>query len=146
MNYTLPKAMENDFSCIYNLKKKSIQPHVEKIWGWNETYQLKDFMNDFKNIEDFSLILSNNNEIGFLQLKITQSHICIIEIHLIESFQGQGIGSSIIKGVIEQARNSKKNVSLGCFKDNIRAKNLYLRMGFSITGETESHYEFKLNI
>lgn len=145
MHYTLTKVEEDDFNGIYNIKKTSVQMYVEKIWGWDEQYQLNDFKNDFKNIGDFRLIVVGNEKVGFLQVASTENSIYIVEIHLVESFRGKGIGTSIIRKIIEQARKNNQSILTGCFRDNTRAKELYLKIGFTIVRETEFHYEFELN-
>lgn len=142
MNYTLRNVRENDKNFIYNVKKTSIYDYVDKIWGWDEEYQIKDFENDF-NTEDYKIIVADHKDIGFIQIYGDDSNINIIEIHIIPEYQGNGIGSSIIKNIIEQAVKRDKSVNIGCFIDNNRAKALYERLGFKIIRRTDTHYEMK---
>lgn len=144
LHYTLTKAKESDFSEIYHIKKASVKRYVEEIWGWDEQYQLNEFKNDFKNRDDFSLIMIGSELAGFLQLASRENTIYIVEIHLMESFRGKGIGTSIIRELIKKARKNNQRVMVGCFKQNIKAKKLYLKLGFDLVRETASHYEFEL--
>lgn len=67
----------------------------------------------------------------------------IVELEILPEFQGKGIGSSILKDVIEDAKKKDKKVQIGCFKVNEGTKTLYLRSGFKIIYETETHFIFE---
>lgn len=47
MDYKIRIATPDDHDLIYGLKAESVRPYVEKIWGWDEDYQKKDFDGDF---------------------------------------------------------------------------------------------------
>ena len=61
MDYKIRIATPNDHDLIYTLKAESVRPYVEKIWGWDENYQKKDFDSDFSNIEQFHVIEIDNS-------------------------------------------------------------------------------------
>lgn len=67
MKYYLRNITETDKNFIYSIKKASIYKYVQKIWGWNEEYQIKDFESDFT-LENFRTILAENKDIGFIQI------------------------------------------------------------------------------
>lgn len=140
MEYHLRNISEKDKDFIYNVKKSSIMKYVEKIWGWDEEYQIKDFESDFI-LENFKIISAEGKDIGFIQVVEDPLYISIIEIHIIPNYQGCGIGISILKRIIEQASNKMKPVRIGCFKDNTGAKRLYERLGFRVVNITDTHYE-----
>ncbi|QAA33041.1 GNAT family N-acetyltransferase [Clostridium manihotivorum] len=142
MNYCLENCSELDKDFIYNVKKQSIYNYVENIWGWDEEYQVKDFESDF-NIENFKVIVADDKYIGFIQLNEDISNVNITEIHIIPEYQGNGTGFDIINNIIEQAIKDDKTISIGCFIDNIRAKQLYERIGFKVVSITDTHYEMK---
>lgn len=73
-------------------------------------------------------------------------NINIIEIHITSEYQGYGIGSEIINLIIEKALSNNKTVTIGCFIDNCRAKNLYERLGFKVMRITDTHYEMKYKL
>ena len=145
MEYCLKNCKETDRHLIYNMKKESIYDYVQRIWGWNEEYQIKDFETDFI-LENFKIIVVDNKYIGFVQIKEDMSNVNITEIHIIHEYQGNGIGGNIISNIIKQAIKDNKIVSIGCFIDNTRAKQLYERLGFKITSITTTHYEMKYYI
>jgi ribosomal protein S18 acetylase RimI-like enzyme len=142
MKYYLRNITEKDKNFIYSTKKSSIYDYVQKIWGWDEEYQIKDFESNFI-LENFRIILVEGKDIGFVQIIEKSLNINITEIHIISEYQGYGIGSSIVNRIIEQASNNMKTVTIGCFIDNFRAKDLYERLGFEVIKVTDTHYEMK---
>ena len=66
----------------------------------------------------------------------------LVEIHLIPEMQGNGIGRDVIKRILERAKSKSKTVRLGCFKENCKAKKLYLKLGFVLTETTDTHNIF----
>jgi hypothetical protein len=56
MDYKIRFATPDDHDLIYALKSQSIRPYVERIWGWYEDDQKKDFDVDFAHIEQFNVI------------------------------------------------------------------------------------------
>jgi ribosomal protein S18 acetylase RimI-like enzyme len=143
MKYCLRNITEHDKDFIYNLKKSSIYEFVQRIWGWDEEYQIKDFEADF-NLEDFKIIVIEDKYVGFVQTNENQSNINIAEIHIVPLYQSNGIGSSIIKNIISQADNEDKTVTLGCFIENTGAKHLYEKLGFRVIKTTDTHYIMQL--
>ncbi|MBN2878150.1 MAG: GNAT family N-acetyltransferase [Clostridia bacterium] len=139
LHYSLEETSNEDVDIIYKIKKNSIFEYVEPIWGWDEEYQLNDFYSSF--IPDrFRKIISDRRIIGFIELHENKHSINISEIHIITQYQSRGIGTSIISNIIHEAYTNKKKVTLGCFKNNLKAKKLYEKLGFQTTEETETHY------
>lgn len=140
MIYCLRSVTETDKDFLYNIKKASIKEYVEKIWGWDEEYQIKDFESDFIP-ENFKIIMVEGKDIGFIRVNEEPSNINITEIHILPDYQGRGIGRSVIKSIIEDASDKMKTVTIGCFIANQRAKKLYERLGFKVVRTTDTHYE-----
>ena len=140
MNYQLRPAVPEDRDWIYACKAASVRPYVEPIWGWDEAFQRRDFDGDFGSIGQFSVIEAAGQPIGFLQVLEEKDCVEVAELHLVSDCRGQGIGSSILRRLLNQCRNQGRTLRLGCFKENHRAKALYQRLGFRQTAETETHY------
>lgn len=56
----------------------------------------------------------------------------IVDISLIESARGQGLGAALLRQVMARARRDGLGVSLSVLADNIGAQRLYLRLGFRV--------------
>ena len=139
MEHNLRKATAEDRNAIFHTKKDSIFPYVEKIWGWDEEYQRLEFNTDFAQLGQFEVIEADGKYAGFVQSFEDEKCIQLCEIHLLTEFRGKGIGSSIIGGMLKAAEKENKKVGTGCFKENCKAKALYLRLGFVQVGETQTH-------
>lgn len=140
MNYQLRPAVPEDRDWIYACKAASVRPYVEPIWGWDEAFQRRDFDGDFGSIGQFRVIEAAGQPIGFLQVLEEKDCVEVAELHLVPDCRGQGIGSSILRRLLNQCRNQGRTLRLGGFKENHRAKALYQRLGFRQTAETETHY------
>lgn len=141
MEFSL-EDINDEKELIYLMKKESVRPYVEKIWGWDEDYQIKDF-NESYVASNFKLIQKENNIIGFTEINEFENYINITEIHLKPNYQGRGVGSKIIRKIVDQANNLSKTVIIGCFKENKGAIKLYKRIGFEVYRETDTHVIFK---
>ncbi|SDY46836.1 Acetyltransferase (GNAT) family protein [Proteiniborus ethanoligenes] len=141
-NYLLKKATLEDYDFIYGVKKRTLRSHIEKIWGWDEEYQKKDFSENFIPSRN-NIILVNDINIGVLEVAEEDKIIHITELEILPEFQGKGIGSEVIKDILKDGKEKGKKVKIGCFKINEGAKSLYLRLGFKILDETETHFIFE---
>ena len=140
MKYKLIKIKEKDYNFIYELKKNAYIKYVEEIWGWNEEFQkqkFKEFINKYK--EYTYLINLDNKNVGFYNDEyLDNGDYEVCNICIIAEYQGKGIGTEILKDVLE--KNKDKNIHIQYFKQNPVGK-LYARLGFEPNGETEYHYK-----
>ena len=140
MDYKIRIATPNDHDLIYTLKAESVRPYVEKIWGWDEDYQKKDFDSDFSNFEQFHVIEIDNSFVGFVQCYFEFPYFEVVEIHLFPECRGKGIGSDILRYLQKVCVAQDRKIRIGCFKENHRAKQLYQKLGFVQTEETDTHF------
>jgi GNAT superfamily N-acetyltransferase len=137
-------ATTADFDLTYQIKKASIKPYIEQIWGWDEEIQLSYHVQDFK--PDLIKILINGDgiDIGLISVVESDASFLVQNLLLCESAQGSGIGTAILTDLIEQAKLLNKRIELQVFKVNERAKALYERLGFKTVGQTEHHYQMAI--
>lgn len=140
MLYRIRPATPEDHDFIYGLKAESVRPYVEKIWGWDETYQRADFDADFSAIEQFHVVETDGGRAGFVQYNRHHSCLEIVEIHLLPAYRGHGIGSDLIRHLRKECAASGTKIRIGCFKENLGAKRLYRKLGFVPAEETDTHY------
>lgn len=140
-NYILRQYQNTDYEFVYEVKKNAYKKYVEQCWGnWNDAEQrdrFKEFIN--KSSDRIYIIMINNKRIGFYQGQIVNDKTYYIEnICIIPEYQGKGIGTDLIKTILE--KHSDKNIEIQYFKQN-PVGNLYKRLGFVNNGETEFHYQ-----
>ncbi|MCI8345158.1 MAG: GNAT family N-acetyltransferase [Clostridia bacterium] len=137
----LRKYTNNDYMFVYEIKKNAYKKYVEECWGsWVEKDQQKYFENFINQVKENAYIIQyDNKDIGFYNGEILKNgnyeigNICIIS-----EYQNKGIGTKILKGILEKYSNT--NIEIQYFKQN-PVGILYERLGFEKSGETNFHYQ-----
>ncbi|RFM28992.1 GNAT family N-acetyltransferase [Deminuibacter soli] len=129
--FTLRQAAgESDSTFLYELKKQVLRGYVEKIWGWDEAVQLQYHAANY-HPELTSIIMVNGNNAGTVEIDNREQELFICSLYLLPQYQNQGIGSAVITQCMEQAKQQGKRLSLEVLLSNTRARELYLRLGFT---------------
>lgn len=142
LHFTLRPAMPEDRNFLYQLKKEVNLGYISAIWGWDEDYQQEEFDRDFQKRVEFSVIVSDDADAGFLQLQRGADFLNVAEIHLLPAFRGQGLGTAVLRYIQALGDKEELPVLIGCFRANQGARDLYLRLGFQPAGESDTHYLF----
>src|SRR5687768_3874951 len=129
MELSLRLASEQDREFLYALHCRTMREVIEKTWGWDDTWQRRDFDRRFREYVT-SIIEFDGNAAGGLLLEWKPDSLYIHELQLLPEYQGQGIGTTVIGKVIEQAAARRLPVTLSVVPANPRAKRLYERLGF----------------
>ena len=137
MNYKLVKSSINDIDILIKYKKETIFEYAnnlsnEEIDRINNyvTNNIPDYLDNYNNI------VINNKIIGCLLITNIDDGILLDEIYLEEEYRNKGIGTSIIKNIID----NNSNIYLWVYKLNKQAINLYKKLGFIIIDETDTRY------
>ncbi|MFF5380298.1 GNAT family N-acetyltransferase [Pedobacter suwonensis] len=134
-------ATNADFNLAFQIKKTSIKPYIAQIWGWDDDVQLEFHIKDF-NPEKTKIFFDESNEaVGLMVTSEDDTNIYLQSLLLRQNAQGKGLGTKILRELIEQARSRSKQIKLQVFKVNNRAKALYERLGFITIGQTVFHDE-----
>ena len=87
-------------------------------------------------LAEVRIITVAGEDVGWLQTALADDAIFLGQLYLEGRFQRQGIGSRVIRAVIDEATRQRKAVTLGVVKIN-PARPLYKRLGFSVTHEDQ---------
>jgi ribosomal protein S18 acetylase RimI-like enzyme len=68
-----------------------------------------------------------------------ETEVLLKFIEVLPDYQNQGIGTAVIKSVLEEVHHTGQPVGLQVLKVN-PARSLYERLGFLTTGQTATHY------
>lgn len=139
-NLKLRNYTDKDYQFLYETKKNAYINYVTEIWGWNEEVQ-KEIFDKFvtREKEKIYIIQKDDKNIGFYNYDIRENgDFDIQNICIIPEYQGKGIGTQILKDVLEKHKD--KNIHIQYFKQN-PVGNLYRRLGFIPNGETQTHYQ-----
>jgi ribosomal protein S18 acetylase RimI-like enzyme len=140
MNVTCRPAETRDFDFLYGLHKAAMRAHVEDAYGpWDEGFQREHFRQRFIPSE-VRVIQLDGTDVGMLRIQQRAEELFLAAVEVLPAFQRRGIGSLVIRALVEEAAALGKPVALQVLKANILARALYQRLGFGVTGETEKHY------
>lgn len=117
----------------------STRTDIQEAVGWTQEQknmliqqqfhaQHSHYQQHYKNAS-FDLVLFKKRSIGRLYINREQDEIRIIDIALLPDYQNKGIGSFLLKNVLEEGKETNKAVSLHVKQDN-PALRLYERLGF----------------
>lgn len=81
-------------------------------------------------------VVEDNEDVGFFELESVSSNIIRLNgLAVLPNFRNRGIGSFLLNSAIEFAKlNNFSEMVLLVKKDNLSAKNLYLKFGFVFSG------------
>lgn len=124
-------AADRDF--LYALHCTTMREVIEQTWGWDDAWQRADFERR-RAAYLVSIIEVDDRDVGGLWLEWRPDSLYIHELQVLPEFQSKGIGTAVLGKVIEQASDRRLPVTLSVVAANPRAKALYERLGFNVTG------------
>ena len=135
--YKLVKASKKDIPRLIQYKKNIIYMYSKDL-SEDERNKIDEYVitNLNETIKDYFNIIVDDKIIGSACIKKSENAKLLDEIYLEKEFRNKGIGTDIIRKIIE----NNKNVYLWVYKKNKKAVLLYKRLGFTIEEETESRY------
>lgn len=114
------------------------EPGERNITLEQQSKSIESILSEKKSI--IFVVERENKLVGFIaafggNVKRNQ-HSAYLVLGVLEEFQGQGIASKLFNQIFEWARdNELSRLGLTVIKDNIKAFNLYRKMGFVLEGE-----------
>lgn len=88
----------------------------------------------------------NGTPVGLLRIVRPGGEIFIGGIQILPSYQRSGLGSRILRSMIDEARGQALPLTLEVEKDNPSAKRLYARLGFKVVGDLEYQERMELGV
>ena len=86
---------------------------------------------------------STGETIGWLFVADLPEELRLVEIAMIASRRGEGLGTAVISGLLAEAREAGKPVRLAVDVLNHAALRLYLRLGFRIVASDEARHQME---
>jgi len=115
-----------------------MKPYVEKTWGWDEQWQAQRFHDHFDPTRR-EIIEGDRVPVGCISVERREHCIFLSVIEIAPDYQNQGIGTRVIRSLLDEADGRGVPVELQVIKVN-PARRLYEQLGFAVIGETETHY------
>lgn len=138
MTVTLRASTALDQPFAYAVKRAALGAYVAQVWGWNEEVQEAHHAADWAHHQP-DIIQLSEVPIGTLEVIEHADHLYIGEFYLLPEFQRRGIGSALLNDVLARADALGIPTRLQFLKVN-PVRSLYERHGFTVTGDSVSHY------
>ena len=140
MKYSLVDASIDYINYLKQAKSNIIYNYANNLTE-EEKIKINNYIDTSipKELKEYKIILFNNKAIGCLLIKKQDDGVLLDEIYLEESYRSLGIGTEIIKNILD----INNIVYLWVYKENKKAVSLYKRLSFIIIDETESRYYMK---
>ncbi len=117
-------------------------PHVEATWGpWDPRLQWRFFLSRVLGGR-MQVVEAEGETAGILELSERPGAVFVDNVELAAAFRGRGLGAQILQDVIHEASERELAVELQVLRVN-PARRLYERLGFEVTGETETHFQMR---
>ncbi|MEM7069059.1 MAG: GNAT family N-acetyltransferase [Pseudomonadota bacterium] len=137
-NYDLRPGTQDDFPFTRALYIQSMKPLLSALDAWDADKADTAFRSYFIT-EEIQIITLKGKDIGWYQVSVTETELCLDQIHLLEEARCSGIGTQIINKVIDEATRKGRDVSLSLVKGN-PSRALYERLGFRLVDEDETKF------
>ena len=158
-----PLRAAAEFDISYRLKSEKDLPFIERLYrstreeelamsGWPEALkqqfvahqllmQTRHFEHAYPRAE-WLLIERGGEAIGRLYVDDSEGGILLVDIALLPESRGRGIGTAIVRDLLEQGRQAGRAVRLSVFRTN-KARRLYERVGFKPAGSAGAYDEME---
>jgi GNAT superfamily N-acetyltransferase len=135
--FGLRPATPADNELCYQIHRAAMRAYIEAIWGWDEAVQ-RDFHNRRFDPAHTQIVTVDGHDAGVLIVdhRPTETYLGRIALH--PDYQGRGIGSHLIKRILQEAATSHQPLTLDVLTVNPRAYRLYQHLGFQ---EVDRHGE-----
>jgi ribosomal protein S18 acetylase RimI-like enzyme len=138
------RATEADLDFLYALHVATMKEYVDRTWGWDDAQQEAAYRRNH-DPGAIQIITRDGQDIGMLYAEEREAEVFVAHIEISPEYQGRGIGSSILRGIVAEAALRQKTVSLRVLRVN-PARSLYERLGFKIVEETTTHFSMRTSL
>ena len=140
---TLRPASGDDVEFAFSALRASMRSYIEATWGmWDEPWQRQRFFESFVPATHQIIVDESGRSIGCLAVEEHPDHVFLARIFLLPEAQGRGIGTRLVRTLLDSAHRRGLPVALTILKVN-PARRLYERLGFAVVGETETHFRME---
>ena len=96
----------------------------------------------YANVDD-RIILFKGQPAGRIIVVRTEEEFRLADVALLPEYRGGGAGTSLIRDLMAEAGRARRPIRLQVERPNVRARLLYDRLGFTTTGENNTHFQME---
>jgi len=144
LKITTRLALSDDYDWLYKLSQEVYHDLITLEFGhWDEDEELGLFQKAW-DTQTIHLILADQQRAGMYILDQHKSYYWLSEIQITAHFQNQGIGTNIIKRLINDTHKQEVPLRLRVLHANYRAYHLYQRLGFKRISSAQHHHVMEI--
>lgn len=141
----LRPATEADSEFVYDVTESAMRPYVEQAFGpWVESFQ-RELIGQSFDPKTHQIVTVDGTNAGLMAVSHHDTHIQLEKLYLLPTFQRRGIGSSLLKELIQSVVPMQKPVRLRVLAINAAARRLYEGVGFVVTGAEPPRLHMEYN-
>jgi ribosomal protein S18 acetylase RimI-like enzyme len=126
------RPVENDDDeFIFLVTREALGKYVDEIWGWDDDWQRRA-QEEWLPQTPLQIIELERERIGYLAIEEYADHTFVTQIALLPPWQGRGIGTALMRRIMDAAERREVPVRLSVLVNN-PARGLYERLGFQTT-------------
>lgn len=133
----LQPATWDDLGFVWALHQAAMHDYVDRTWSWDPAVQETHFAKNF-DPATLQIIHADGAPAGYLSVKRQPASMHLAAIALEPRFQKRGIGTALLRTLVDRAAADGLPVDLQVLKVN-PARGLYERLGFRVFEETATH-------
>lgn len=124
----LRAATEADFEALFDLRMRSLRPHLERLGRYDPVRGRERFRRGFSP-DHTRLIVADGAKVGCVTLKRIPDGLEIEHFYLEPALHNRGIGSEVLRRLLDEADALGLPVTIGVLKQSPAAR-FYRRQGF----------------
>ena len=132
-SFQLRDAQDNDLAFAQRLYIGTMEPLLKALGAWDCACFTRRIRTSYK-ADESRIILVDGQQVGWIQITASDNDLNLAQIHLIDAVRGGGIGTRLVRDLLDRATREGKTVSLSTPRNN-PAIALYERLGFEVAGD-----------
>jgi GNAT superfamily N-acetyltransferase len=128
MKIALRVARPVDYGFARQLYRATMRDRIEEAFGWDEYRQDMSFAQQFV-LREVRIITLKGTDVGWIQTRTESPVLNLFQFYVAPKWQGQGIGSFVLKRLTAEAKRRGSVIALAVMKGS-PAIRLYHRHGF----------------
>jgi GNAT superfamily N-acetyltransferase len=130
----------DDKSFVFEVTEDAMRSYVEQAFGsWDRDRQ-RHRSDALFDPATYRLIVADGRRAGILVVENRPAEVFLARIFLLPDFQRRGIGSVLVRQLIDRAAAERKPLRLRVLRVNVDARRLYERLGLILTASTSDHH------
>ena len=109
---------------------------------WQFNLQRQDYQKNFPQTQ-YHVILVDDQPAGRIWISRDDDQIRLLDIALLDEFQNRGVGTVLLRRLIDEATRAKKSLQHMVFMLNTNARRFYERLGFVVTEELGAYLQME---